>query len=405
MLAGRHIVVGVTGGIAAYKCAVLVRELVKVGAEVQVVMTRAATQFITPLTFGTLSRRDVIVEMFSGSGGESTPQWTRHIELGVWADVMVIAPASANTVAKITCGFADNFLTTLVLALRCPLILAPSMDVDMWRNSTTQNNVRILKERGYHVLEPETGELASGLSGAGRMPEPETILRFVDSVLTGAHRDLTGKTILVTAGPTQEPIDPVRYIGNRSSGKMGFALAAAAAARGATVTLVAGPVDRETPRGVRRIDVMTAREMNEAVQREFPAADAVVMAAAVADFAPTSPSASKIKRGSLAKGSMTINLTQNPDILKSLGERKTRQILVGFALETEDGPANALQKLTSKNIDLIVLNNPHVEGAGFGSDTNVVTVLGRDGATENLPRMAKVDLAHVILDRVVRLMS
>ena len=405
MLAGRHIVVGVTGGIAAYKCAVLVRELVKVGAEVQVVMTRAATQFITPLTFGTLSRRDVIVEMFSGSGGESTPQWTRHIELGVWADVMVIAPASANTVAKITCGFADNFLTTLVLALRCPLILAPSMDVDMWRNSTTQNNVRILKERGYHVLEPETGELASGLSGAGRMPEPETILRFVDSVLTGAHRDLTGKTILVTAGPTQEPIDPVRYIGNRSSVKMGFALAAAAAARGATVTLVAGPVDRETPRGVRRIDVMTAREMNEAVQREFPAADAVVMAAAVADFAPTSPSASKIKRGSLAKGSMTINLTQNPDILKSLGERKTRQILVGFALETEDGPANALQKLTSKNIDLIVLNNPHVEGAGFGSDTNVVTVLGRDGATENLPRMAKVDLAHVILDRVVRLMS
>jgi phosphopantothenoylcysteine decarboxylase/phosphopantothenate--cysteine ligase len=317
----------------------------------------------------------------------------------------VIAPASANTVAKITCGFADNFLTTLVLALRCPLILAPSMDVDMWRNSATQNNVRILKGRGCHVLEPETGELASGLSGAGRMPEPETILRFVEAVLAGARKDLTGKTILVTAGPTQEPIDPVRYIGNRSSGKMGFALAGAAAARGATVTLVAGPVDRETPRGVRRIDVMTAREMNEVVHREFPAADAVVMAAAVADFAPASPSASKIKRGSLVKGSMTIDLTQNPDILKSLGERKTRQILIGFALETEDGPVNARQKLASKNIDLIVLNNPNVEGAGFGSDTNVVTVLGRDGATEDLPIMAKGDLAHVILDRVVRLMS
>lgn len=405
MLAGKHIVVGVTGGIAAYKCAVLVRELVKGGAEVQVVMTRAATQFITPLTLGTLSRRDVLLEMFAGSGGESAPQWTRHIELGLWADAMVIAPASANTVAKITWGFADNFLTTMVLALRCPLILAPSMDVDMWRNSATQNNVRILKERGYHVLEPEIGELASGLSGAGRMPEPETILRFVEDVLTGARRDLTGKTILVTAGPTQEPIDPVRYLGNRSSGKMGFAVAAAAAYRGATVTLVTGPVDRETPRGVRRIDVMTAREMNEAVQREFPAADAVVMAAAVADFAPAFPSATKIKRGSMAEGSMTIDFTQNPDILKSLGERKTRQILVGFALETEDGPANARRKLASKNIDLIVLNNPNVEGAGFGSDTNVVTVLGREGATEDLPRMAKIDLAHVILDRVVRLMS
>jgi phosphopantothenoylcysteine decarboxylase/phosphopantothenate--cysteine ligase len=404
MAGGHHIIVGVTGGIAAYKSAILVRELVKAGDEVQVVMTRSATQFITPLTMSTLSRRPAIIEMFPHAGDAAVDQWTKHIELGVWADAMVIAPATANTIAKMAHGFADNFLTTLVLALRGPLVVAPAMDVDMWLNETTQRNVAALRESGCVIIDPETGELASGLSGPGRLPEPDVILRSLREVLAGIHHDLRGKRVLVTAGPTYEPIDPVRFIGNRSSGKMGFAIAGAAAQRGADVTLVSGPVALRTPRNTRRVDVATAADMQAAVEREFPTADLVIMAAAVGDFAPVAPSPSKLKRDSVGSERLSIELTANPDILRSLGQRKSHQVVVGFALETDDELTNARKKLTAKNLDAVVLNNPTVPGAGFGTDTNIVTVLTAGGGAETLPLQPKVNVAHEILNRVVPLL-
>ena len=404
MLEGKHIILGVTAGIAAYKSTLLVREFVRAGAHVQVVMTPAAAQFVTPLTFATLSRREVILDMFPPPDQPAT-QWTKHIELALWGDAMVIAPATANTIAKIVCGMADNFLTSLVLALRCPLLVAPSMDVDMYRNDVTQQNIARLRERGITVIEPEAGELASGLVGPGRLPEPPAIVDAVRDVLAGVRSDLQERRILVTAGPTHEPIDPVRFIGNRSSGKMGFALAAAAARRGATVTLIAGPVVLPTPPRVRRIDVVTAREMHDAVLREFDGTEVLIMAAAVADFAPSSVAAEKIKREKVAGGIWTIDCVTNPDILRSLGERKTHQIMIGFALETSDELAHARQKLTGKRLDLIVMNNPKVPGAGFGSDTNVVTLLSADGAAVEIPRKAKADVANDILDRVVRLLG
>jgi len=404
MVEGKHIILGVTGGIAAYKSPLLVRELVRAGATVQVVMTPAATHFVTPLTLATLSRREVVVDMFP-SAEQPAEQWTRHIELGMWGDVMVIAPATANTIAKIVCGMADNFLTSLVLALRCPLLVAPSMDADMYANAVTQQNLARLRERGTGIIEPESGELASGLVGPGRLPDPSVIMESVSRVLAGARRDLPGRRILVTAGPTYEPIDPVRFLGNRSSGKMGFALAAAAARRGAAVTLVSGPVHLPTPAGVHRIDVMTAREMHEAVVKEFDGTDVLLMAAAVADFTPAAPSPAKIKRENVAGDSWTIACVKNPDILRAVGERKTRQILVGFALETNDELAHAREKLTRKRLDLVVMNNPNVDGAGFGADTNVVTILAADGTAEQLPRKSKTVIADDILDRVARLLA
>ncbi len=404
MLEGKHIIVGVTGGIAAYKSPLLVRELVRAGATVQVVMTPAATHFVTPLTLATLSRREVILDMFP-SAEQPAEQWTRHIELAVWGDLMVIAPATANTIAKIVCGMADNFLTSLVLALRCPLLVAPSMDGDMYANPVTQQNIARLRERGVGIIEPESGELASGLVGPGRLPDPSVIAESVSRVLAGTRKDLPGRRILVTAGPTYEPIDPVRFLGNRSSGKMGFALAAAAARRGAVVTLVSGPVHLPTPAGVHRIDVMTAREMHEAVMKEFDGTDVLIMAAAVADFTPATPSPAKIKREKVAGDSWTIACVKNPDILRAVGERKTRQILVGFALETEDELANAREKLTRKGLDLVVMNNPTVDGAGFGADTNVVTIIAPDGTAEQLPRKPKTDVADDILDRIARLVA
>lgn len=401
MLKGKRIVLGVTGGIAAYKSALLVRECVRAGAELQVVMTRAATQFITPLTLGTLSNREVIVEMFPAGTDQPTAQWTKHIELGLWADAMLIAPASANTIAKIAHGLADNFLSALVLALRCPLILAPAMDVDMWHNARTQRNIASLRGDGVHIVPPEEGELASGLSGAGRLPEPAVLMEALERALKPPPADFAGVRVLVTAGPTQEPIDPVRYLGNRSSGKMGFAVAAAAARRGARVTLIAGPVSLAAPPGVRRIDVRTSGEMMEAVLAEAAAQDVVVMAAAVADFSPAAVAPAKIKRELAPAEARTLALKSNPDILKTLGERKGRQVLVGFALETEDGPRNARRKLQEKHLDLIVLNNPLDPGAAFGSDTNVVTILGAEaGASEELGRLPKTEVAERLLDRV-----
>lgn len=403
MLTGTHILLGVTGGIAAYKSALLVREFVRAGAEVQVVMTPSATQFVTPLTFATLSQREVIVEMFPPVPGQPTGQWTKHIDLGVWADVMLIAPATANTIAKIATGMADNFLTSLVLALRGPLVVAPTMDVDMYTNAATQSNIAVLRSRGAHIVEPDSGALASGLTGPGRLPDTPVLIDAVRQVLARTAKDLAGRTILVTAGPTQEPIDPVRYLGNRSSGKMGFAIARAAAARGAAVTLIAGPVHLETPAGVRRVDVTTARSMADAVREHFPACDALIMAAAVADFAPAEPAETKIKRESAGNNRLTIECVKNPDILRTAAEMRTHQVLVGFALETENGIEHARKKRASKKLDLIVLNDPQVEGAAFGSETNVVTFIGRDDSAEELPLMAKADVAHRILDRVIHL--
>ena len=404
MLTGKHILLGVTGGIAAYKSAFLTRELIRAGAEVQVVMTRAATQFITPLTMSTLSRREVVVEMFPPSPDEPTLQWTKHIDLGLWGDAMIIAPASANTIAKIAHGAADNFLTKLVLALRCPLALAPAMDVDMYMNETTQRNIALVRESGCVIVDPESGELASGLSGPGRLPEVDALVRAVDRLLEGARKDLLGRKVLVTAGPTYEPIDPVRFIGNRSSGKMGFALAAAAAQRGADVTLISGPVVLATPRTVKRINVETAKEMEAAVQAEFPRTDILVMAAAVADFAPATVVEHKIKREEQPGDTVMLELVKNPDIVKRLASGKTRQVVVGFALETEDGVNNAKRKLEEKNLDLIALNNPLEAGASFGGDTNVVTLIRRGAEPESLPRAAKIDVAHAILARAIALL-
>jgi phosphopantothenoylcysteine decarboxylase/phosphopantothenate--cysteine ligase len=401
MLKGKHIILGVTGGIAAYKSAWLIREFVKAGATVQVVMTRTATQFITPLTLSTLSQRETIIDMFPPAPDQNTNQWTKHIDMSRWADIMLIAPATANTLAKIAHGMSDDFLTTLVLALRCPLVIAPSMDVDMYRNEITQGNMDILKETGYFLIDPDSGELASGLRGPGRLPEIDRLVGFVDALLQKIHQDLTGRRILVTAGPTQEPIDPVRFFSNRSSGRMGFALANAAVLRGAEVTLVSGPVHLRTPRNIRRIDVETANEMTEVVQNEFPRSDVVIMSAAVADFSPAHPVEHKLKRGNQENRHFAVELKSNPDILKSLGKQKTHQVMVGFALETEDGVENAKRKLTEKHLDAIILNNPNVKGAGFGVDTNVVTVITADGKIEKLPMMSKFDVANEVLNRVV----
>jgi phosphopantothenoylcysteine decarboxylase/phosphopantothenate--cysteine ligase len=403
MLENKHILLGVTGGIAAYKSAWLVRELKKAVADVQVVMTKSATEFITPLTLSTLSQRKVLLDLFPPSPDETSAQWTEHVQMALWADIMVIVPASANTVAKLAHGLADNFLTTLVLALRSPLGVSPAMDVDMYNNEITQRNIDILRETGCFVLDPEEGELASGLSGQGRLPEIERIVKWINGILENTHQDLRDRKVLVSAGPTFEPIDPVRFIGNRSSGKMGFALANAAAQRGASVTLVSGPVHLRTPRNVKRIDVHKAEEMQKAMDKEFQTADCVLMAAAVGDYAAETPSQHKLKRE--GKEQLSLQLKTNPDILKNLGGRKKKQVMVGFALETENEVAHARKKLAAKNLDLIILNNPNVEGAGFDADTNVVTLISSDGMQERLPKNSKFNIAHQILDRVVPLLK
>jgi len=405
VLRNKHILLGVTGGIAAYKSAWLVREFVKAGAEVQVVLTRSATEFVTPLTLSTLSQREVIVEMFPPSKDRPADRWTKHIDLGMWADVMLIAPATANVLAKIAQGIADDFLTTLVLALRCPIVLSPAMDVDMYLNEATQQNISTLKQLGCRVIDPDSGELASGLSGPGRLPDIDRLVRTLDQILDHAHQDLKGTNIIVTAGPTHEPIDPVRYVGNSSSGKMGFALANAAALRGGTVTLISGPVSLRTPRNVRRIDVRTASEMQKAVELEFANADALIMAAAVADYAPAQVAEQKLKRENQKGESMNLELRKNPDILRTIGQTKKNRVVVGFALETERGPENAKRKLAEKNLDLIILNNPREEGAAFGGDTNVVTIISPTGESRSLPKMSKFDVANEILDQVARLLK
>jgi len=396
-LKDKNILVGITGGIAAYKIPLLVRDFVKAGARVRVAMTESAAEFIAPLTLSTLSGNRVAVGSFPRP---ATDSGTWHIELASWADLMLIAPATANTIAKLAQGISDNAVTTLALAMRGPTLISPAMDRDMWLHPATQSNILRLKELGYILLPPEEGELASGLTGPGRLPHPEKILNAVAGVFKNAHKDLLDKKILVTAGPTREPVDPVRYLGNRSSGKMGFAIANAAAQRGASVTLVSGPVSLETPRNVQRVDVETAAEMYQAVMKRQRGMNAVIMAAAVADFAPAAPAVKKIKKEEVPAGLFHIECRRTKDILHQLGVKKKDSILVGFALETDNEISGAKKKLRDKNLDYIVLNNPAARGAGFETDTNIVTIISKSGHVERLRKMAKFDVANEILSRI-----
>ncbi|MBR3976670.1 MAG: bifunctional phosphopantothenoylcysteine decarboxylase/phosphopantothenate--cysteine ligase CoaBC [Bacteroidaceae bacterium] len=397
MLKGKKIVLGVTGSIAAYKAAMLVRLLVKEGAEVQVVMTPAAKEFITPLTLSTLSGRPVMSEFFNSCSGD----WHSHVEMGLWADAMIVAPATASTLGKMASGIADNLLVTTYLSMKAPVFIAPAMDLDMFAHPATQNSIKVLKGYGNHIIEPASGELASHLTGKGRMEEPENIVKALkDFFLAG--RDLAGKRILITAGPTYEKIDPVRFIGNYSSGKMGFAIAGECASRGAEVVLVAGPVSLPAPHpSIKRIDVESALEMYSAAMEEFPSCDAAVLSAAVADYRPAVQANSKIKRVS---NGMTIELEANPDIAASLGkEKRCGQVLAGFALETDHGEENARLKLDKKNLDFIVLNSLEDSGAGFACDTNKVTVIDREGKSE-YPLKSKRDVAKDVVSHLSRLL-
>ncbi len=407
-LKGRRLLLGVTGGIAAYKSAELIRLFKKAGADVQVLMTEDAVRFVTPMTLGTLSEREVLIDVFPGNEDGS---WTKHITLGRWADLFVVAPATAQTIAKLANGFCDNMLTAVALAARCPLLVCPAMDHDMYVHPATQQNLERLKSNGCDVLSPGRGELASGLIGEGRLPEPAQIFDHVARML-GAHesadraegadspgRDglLSGRRVLVSAGPTREYIDPVRFISNPSSGKMGYAIAEAAAWRGADVTLVTGPTQIEAPAGVERVDVTNAAEMYDAVMQRNDA-DLIIMAAAVADYTPEQTSKHKTKKTS---GDTELRLKRTKDILADLGRMKrSGQILVGFALETQDAVSHARSKLEAKNLDWIVLNTVGDGDAGFAVDTNKVIMLARDGNREDFPLMSKRDVADAILSRV-----
>lgn len=399
MLKGKHIVVGVTGSIAAYKVASLVRLLVKEGAEVKVVMTPLAKAFITPLTLATLSKNPIMVDFYDPENGD----WNSHVGMGLWADLYLVAPATANTMGKMAAGIADNLLLTTYLSAKCPVMIAPAMDLDMYRHPATHRNMEILRGYGNLIIEPEEGELASGLSGKGRMAEPEEI---VDEIRRFFARtaELKGKKVLLTAGPTYEQIDPVRFIGNHSTGKMGFALAEALAERGAEVTLVAGPVQLATPGGaIRRIDVVSAAEMYEEVMREAPRSDIVVSCAAVADFTPKEKVDVKLKRG---KEALCLELLPTRDIAAELGKmKKPGQLLVGFALETNDETCNALLKLKKKNLDLIVLNSLRDKGAGFGVDTNKVTLIDKNEQVEMLDLKLKSEVAADIADRIAEMVK
>ena len=400
---GKHVLVGVTGGIAAYKAGYLVRDLVKSGAEVKVMMTEAGTRFVTPLTFSALSKNPVFTDLWTNNQSSDSDISTQHIDLANWADVLVIAPASANTIAKLAYGISDNLLAVVALATTRPIILAPTMDAEMYLNPVTQNNLTSLKERGYIVIPPVEGELASGLSGPGRLPEIKIIIETIGKILDQSHQDLKKKRILVTAGPTYEAIDPVRFVGNRSSGKMGFAIANAAAQRGAEVTLVAGPTHLETPRNVTRIDVESAQEMLTAVLSHIKKTDAVIMAAAVADYTPANPAKNKIKKHSSSK-TLELQLEATTDILAMLGKKKRSMTLVGFALETKDELAGAKEKLRKKNLDLIVLNSFGKQNRVFGSNLNTVAMIDKRGKVEQLPIMPKFDVANKILNKIKTLL-
>jgi len=390
----RMVVLGVTGGIACYKAVELVRLLVKNGFKVQVIMTRGAMEFVTPLTFQTLSGNPVATETFSLTQESEIG----HINLADSADLFVIAPATANVIGKLASGIADDLLTTVLMATQAPVLLAPAMNIHMYENVIVQENLRKLRRVGYHIMDPAEGYLACGYEGKGRLPDPEKISDEIERLLR--KKDLAGENFLITAGPSREPLDPVRYISNRSSGKMGYALARAALRRGATVALVSGPTALEPPSGARLIEVNTAAEMREAVLKEYPHSSAVIMAAAVADYHAVAPSGQKIKRG---VGDLELRLIPNPDILKELGQNKDGKWLVGFAAETENLTANAQKKLHEKNLDIVIANNVAEEGSGFDGDTNVGTIIDRTGAVRSLPLMSKDDLADCIYDHYLAL--
>ncbi len=395
MLRGKHIILGITGGIAAYKSAILTRLLIKRGAEVQVVMTPSAREFITPVTLSALTGKPVITEFFSANTGE----WHSHVDLGLWADAMVVAPATACTIGKMANGIADNMLVTTYLSAKAPVFVAPAMDLDMMAHPSTVHNIDTLRSYGNHIIEPATGELASHLTGRGRMEEPENIVSALEEFFSKSE-SLKDKNILITAGPTYERIDPVRFIGNYSTGKMGYALAEEAARRGANVTLVSGPVSIPAPKGnINTISVESATQMLEACTLVFEKTDIAIMCAAVADYAPEKYVDHKIKR---EKSEIpVITLKKNPDIARTLGEiKRGHQILVGFALETDNEYNNAVDKIKAKHLDLIVLNSLRDSNAGFGVDTNKVTIISATGESESYPIKSKKEVAKDILDKI-----
>jgi phosphopantothenoylcysteine decarboxylase/phosphopantothenate--cysteine ligase len=399
------IVLGVTGGVAAYKAAELVRRLQQEKLDLQVVMTRGAQEFVTPLTFAALTGQKVITEMFSAAGAApaNVESAIEHIAVAQRIDLLVVAPATADILGKFAHGIANDFLTTLYLATKAPVIVAPAMNVNMWEHVATQENLTTLRARGVHVVDPDEGYLACGMTGAGRLAATETIARKVCDVL-GLRHDFEGQSVLITAGPTREDLDPVRFLTNRSSGKMGYALAEAAHRRGARVLLVSGPTDRKIPEGVDWVPVRAAEEMRREVLAHASDASIVIMAAAVADYRPAAAQEKKIKRG---EGSFIVELEPTPDILAELGRERARgdarRVLVGFAAETDRVVENARKKLARKGADMIVANDVTQEGAGFDSDTNIVTLFVRDGQEIPLPKMNKLEVANHILDRVLEI--
>lgn len=399
MLENKKILLGICGSIAAYKAATLVRLLVKAGAEVQVVMTPDATNFITPLTLSTLSKRPVFVEYFAPETGE----WNNHVELGLWGDLFLIAPASANTMAKMANGLCDNLLTAVYLSAKCPVYFAPAMDLDMWKHESTMENVERMQSFGNVLIKPGTGELASGLHGEGRMAEPEEIVAFLESDIK-SKLPLAGQKVMVTAGPTYEAIDPVRFIGNHSSGKMGFAIADALASLGADVVLVAGPTAQVSKQcSVKRVDVVSAADMLAACEQYYSQVKACIMSAAVADYTPVNVSDKKIKKQG---DNLGIELKATTDILKTLGSKKRdNQILAGFALETNDEEENAIKKLKAKNLDFIVLNSLNDTGAGFKGDTNKITIIDRDLQKTTYGLKTKGEVARDICDKLIELIQ
>ena len=400
MLKGKKIVLGITGSIAAYKSCLIIRQLVRQGAEVQVVITPSGKEFITPITLSALTQKPVISDFFSQRDGT----WHSHVDLGLWADAMLIAPCTAATLGKMCHGIADNMLVTTYLSMKAPVFIAPAMDLDMYKHTSTQENIDTLKRRGNHIIEAGSGFLASGLEGKGRMEEPEAIVAFLDQYFynnAAATQDLKGKNVLITAGPTYEKIDPVRFIGNYSSGKMGFALAEECFKRGANVTLVAGPVHIACSEGINRIDVESCEQMYEACQQAFPAADAAILCAAVADFKPLSFSDTKIKR---EKDNLHIDLQPTHDIAAALGQQKTsQQRIVAFALETNNEETNASAKLVKKNADFIVLNSTRNAGTTFQTDDNQITIISKGGKKE-YEKKRKHLVARDIIDELVSIL-
>lgn len=395
MLKGKKIVLGITGSIAAYKSCLLIRELIKQGAEVQVVITTAGKEFITPITLSALTHRPVISEFFSQRDGT----WNSHVDLGLWADAMVVAPCTASTIGKMANGIADNMLITTYLSMKAPVFIAPAMDLDMYRHPSTQANIKTLVSYGNHIIEPASGFLASGLEGKGRMEEPQAIASYISAFfdMQECHSPLDGKHVMITAGPTYEKIDPVRFIGNYSSGKMGFAIAEECRRRGARVTLIAGPVSLKCSDGIRRIDVESCQQMLEESVSAFTNSDVAILAAAVADFRPATIAESKIKRG---MDDMQIRLSPNPDIAATLGQTKGgNQTIVAFALETNDEEANAQRKLEKKNADFIVLNSLRNKGTCFGTDDNQIEIISHYGK-KSYPKCPKADVARLIVDEL-----